>query len=102
MQNYWASIFKVNGKSLPGPLIYDVTRDLPLTWYMVHQTEGSVMEITGMLVGLGFIFVRTRRVAGEASRAETHKSAAKSQGALGLSSRAARALLPTNGEFASI
>ena len=54
---------------------------------MVHQTEGSVMEITGMLVGLGFIFVRTRRVAGEASRAETHKSAAKSQGALGLSSR---------------
>ena len=55
------------------------------------------MEITGMLVGLGFIFVRTRRVAGEASRAETHKSAAKSQGALGLSSRAA-----TNGEFASI
>ena len=69
---------------------------------MVHQTEGSVMEIRGMLVGLGFIFVRTRRVAGEASRAETHKSAAKSQGALGLSSRAARALLPTNGEFASI
>ena len=52
------------------------------------------MEITGMLVGVGFIFVRTRRVAGEASRAETHKSAAKSQGALGLFSRAARALLP--------
>lgn len=60
------------------------------------------MEITGMLVGLGFIFVRTRRVAGEASRAETHKSAAKSQGALGLSSRAARALLLRNGELASI
>ena len=50
-------------------VLYDTTRDLPLTWYMVHQTEGSVMEITGMLVGLGFIFLRTRRVAGEASRA---------------------------------
>ena len=36
-------------------VLYDVTRDLPLTWYMVHRTEGSVMEITGMLVGLGFI-----------------------------------------------
>ena len=48
-------------------------------------------------------FVRTPRVAGEASRAETHKSAAESRGALGLSSRSARALLyPPNGKLASI
>ena len=45
---------------------------------MARAGHGS--EITGMLVGLGFIFVRTRRVVGEASRTETHKSAAKSQG----------------------
>lgn len=37
-------------------VLYYVARDsVPLTWYMVHRTEGSVMEITGMLVGLGFI-----------------------------------------------
>ena len=38
-------------------------------------------------------FVRTPRVAGEASRAETHKSAAKSRCALGLPSHVARAFL---------
>lgn len=36
-------------------VLYDVTRDLPLTWYMVHKTEGSIMEMTWMPVGLGFI-----------------------------------------------
>ena len=44
------------------------------------------MEITGMLVGLGFIFVRTRRVAGEASRAETHTQL-RSRKALSVSPR---------------
>ena len=43
----------------------------------------------------GDLSAGTRRVAGEASRAVTHKSAAKSQGALGLPSRAARAFLLT-------
>ena len=53
MQNYWASIFNVNGKSLPGPLIIG-TFEKRAPDFVSEQTNSSQGDKAGKrCIGIG-------------------------------------------------